>query len=147
MNQDDMRFEAIKDDYFPVSIEQISRIEARVGSLPSYYVEFISTFGGCGFSGEAVINHPDGEKFPIFTFFGRSEDSQDICEVLDSYPDLESDKKLPIADDMMGNIFVLDPHNGHVFLIDYAQKSAVAYRLANSFSEFLEILEVTPFDE
>jgi len=147
MRKNDTRFEPTDDDFIPVSSETIDRLQSDLGPLPRDYVKFITTFGGCGFAGDAAVIRADGKRFPILSFFGSDEDSRDLYEVLESHSDLMADKKLPIADDEMGSIFVLDPRTEQVFHINFAKGVADAHLLADSFSHFLSLLQVLPEDE
>ena len=52
----DLRFEPINEQFDPVEVEKIRQLERKIKtSLPKEYVNFISCYGGCGFSGNAKV--------------------------------------------------------------------------------------------
>lgn len=140
MSPTDSRFEPIQEHFRPVSAARVSELEAKLSAqLPKEYVAFLSHYGGCGFSGDANVP-VGGRKFPIFTFF----DDEKLLSKLDAYSDLTAESKIGIADDMAGNLYVLDALTGKVFFIDYTVIPPVGARVAATFDEFLSSIEVQP---
>ena len=147
MHIGDPRFEPIDEDFVPLTDEDLSAIEAAVeAELPVDYSRFLRSFGGCGFAGEASVIRPEEGPLPIFTFFGAGIESRGILGVLRLHPDLAQDHKLPIADDMAGNLYILDPATSRVYFVDFAGGVARASQVAPSFTSFLEMISVTPDD-
>jgi len=128
----------------PVSAESISLIEVVLGrSLPRDYREFLMLYGHCGFAGEAVIV-TDSEKFPIFTFYGGGDGNGSLLQQLTLHSDLKEIGALPIADDLFNNIYVFDLEAGVISRLDYSSGYAVAIKIANTFTDFVSRIEVTP---
>lgn len=142
MDNVDSRFEPIHEQFHPVGVEKIRELEERAkNSLPREYVDFLSCYGGCGFSGDAEVSS-NGQKLPIFTFF----DGEKLLAKLDVYSDLTAEGKITFADDMYGNPFVLDTSTGKVFFIDFTVNPPVGKKVTDSFSIFLASIEVQPFE-
>jgi hypothetical protein len=115
MNTSDSRFEPIHDQFQPVGVETIRELEAKLNtSLPKAYINFLSRYGGCGFSGDANVRC-GGSQLPIFTFFGGEK----LLSNLRIYDDLAAERKFSFADDMFGNPYVLDASTGLLFFIDF----------------------------
>ena len=142
MNTVDSRFEPIHRQFHPVDVEKIRELEQRMKtSLPREYVDFLSNYGGCGFSGDAEVSGND-QRIPIFTFF----DGEKLLAKLDVYSDLTAEGKITFADDMYGNPFVLDMSTGKVFFLDFTVNPPVGKKVTDSFSVFLASIEVQPFE-
>lgn len=138
------QLDPIEDSFKPLKFEDIKKIEDIIGKkLPKQYVEFIQRFGRCGFLGEATVV-TENENYPIFTFYGSGTGSGSLIRQLDLHPDLRDDGKLPIADDLFNNIYVLDVNLGRIYYIVYLQGHAKAKYIATSFSDFINKIEVIP---
>jgi len=141
MNPADLRFEPIQDRFRPLSAERIQELEVRLKStLPTAYVDFLSHYGGCGFSGDANVSSDRG-RFPIFTFF----DGQKLLSKLGFYEDLAAEGKLAIADDMAGNVYVLDASAGTLYFLDFSTNPPMGTKVADSFDKFLVSITVEPY--
>jgi hypothetical protein len=141
MSHADSRFEPIHDRFRPISLERIQEVETKLrASLPRAYVDFLSRYGGCGFSGDANVVF-EGGRFPVFTFF----DDQKLLSKLAFYEDLAAESKLAIADDMEGNIYVLDALAGPVHFLDFSVNPPVGTKVAETFERFLASIKVEPF--
>ena len=138
----DLRFEPINEQFDPVEVEKIRQLERKIKtSLPKEYVNFISCYGGCGFSGNAKVRG-NGQWQSIFTFF----DGEKLLAKLDIYSDLTAEGKVTFADDMYGNPFVLDTLTGQVFFIDFTVNPPIGRKVTDSFSVFLASIQVHPFE-
>lgn len=143
MRTGDQRFEPTDGEFLGLNEAEIQDIETTIGcTLPEDYSTFVGEFGGCGFSGDAIVRRPVGDPLPIFSFFGGGSGSHALTRVLRVYEDLALDQKIPIADDLEGNIFVLDPASGDMFYIDFTSNPPEASKVADTFSEFLAMIEV-----
>lgn len=130
----------IGDTFQPVSLADIAEIELKLArKLPKDYVEFLQKYGRCGFSEDAVA----GPSI-LLGFLGGGRDSGSLLSSIDFYKDLTADGKLVIADDMMGNPYVLDPLTGTTSYIDFTSSGPIGHHLATSFSDFLEKIEIEP---
>lgn len=131
-------------EYEPVAYETIVMIETALGKcLPSDYREFLMSYGRCGFSGEAAIV-TESSRFPIFTFYGGGDGNGSLILQMELHPDLQGIGALPIADDLFNNIYVFDLEEERISRLDYSSGCAVATKIANSFSELVSRIEVTP---
>jgi len=131
-------------EYEPMAFKSISMIEGALGRcLPTDYSEFLMLYGRCGFAGEATIV-TESSRFPIFTFFGGGNGNGSLIQQMELHPDLQAIGALPIADDLFDNIYVFDLEEGRISRLDYSSGRAVATKIADSFSEFVSRIEVTP---
>jgi len=110
-------------------------------TLPISYRQFLKRYGGCGFVGDAAIRDSESELL-IFTLFRYEE----ICKMLDIHGDLRDAGKLPIGDDMAGNLFVLDAETEAIFFLDFSRNPPLGILVASSFDRFLDMIDVTPFE-
>ncbi len=139
------QLEPIGNAFSPVSTDEIAKIETLLGvKLPKDYKTFISIYGRCGFAGEACIV-VNSKRFPIFTFYGSDTDSGSLLNQLELHPDLCDIGAIPIADDLFNNIYVYDTEQGGISLLDYSSGKAVAHKVATSFQELFERIEVKEF--
>jgi hypothetical protein len=142
MNQTDSRFVPENEHFLPVRADTLSEIESKIGAtLPPEYVLFVTTYGGCGFSGNGVVICNNGE-FPIFSFF---DDKRLISKIL-WYEDLTREKKFAIADDMMGNPYILDALNGCVYFLEFCSNPPIGTEIAKDFTNFLMSIRVEPYE-
>jgi hypothetical protein len=125
--------------------KDIRAIETKAGfKLPATYVSFLKTYGHCMFTGEATVKRP-GEMPPlrIDTMFGCGDSAGNILVDLQRHPEYRYNGLVPIADDNFNNRYVLRK-SGEVLFIDYSRGSAAISKLADSFDEFLNMLDVRP---
>jgi len=124
----DSRFEPAA----PFSDEEINKIESSIGrELPKDYCEFVKNYGGA-FVGGLIDGAAD---LPILTFFGTDE-NKGILSKLRTYPDLQNEGFLPIANCELGNIYVLNRENAVHYLNYYGGKTT-ARKVADTFREFV----------
>jgi hypothetical protein len=125
--------------------DDIQAIEAKAGfKLPATYVSFLKTYGRCMFTGEATVRCP-GEVPPlrIDTMFGCGDSAGDILTDMQRHPEYRNNGLVPIADDNFNNRYVLRK-TGAVLFIDYSRGTTAISKLADSFDEFLNMLDVRP---
>jgi hypothetical protein len=148
MNLNENWFEPISKKFEPLTSLEIDQIEEIIQKrLPEDYVQFISKYGGCRFAGDAFVNTNEGTRLPIFTFFGRGSDPQSLQSALRWYPDLADEGKLPIADDMFGNIFVLDASTEIISYVDFSPNPPKGVYVSDSFSDFMTSISLIPFED
>ena len=142
MNPPDSRFEPIHEQFQPVSIEKIQELELKLSAkLPEPYINFLMHYGGCGFSGFACA-YFRGRRLPIAKFF----DFEKLFSNLMYYDDLTADKKLAIANDFEGNIYVLDCSTSSVYYLDFTVNPPVGFLVETTFDRFLQSIQVEPSD-
>ena len=113
--------------------------------LPSEFRAFLARYGACGFRGNASVVTDTG-CFPVLVLYGRGSDAGSLLKALELHPDLQEVGALPIADDLFGDIYVLDVAEGGVFRLDYSTGSAEATRVADTFGAFLGSISVVPWE-
>lgn len=130
--------------------EDISEIEEAIGhNLPKDYVDFLLVNGGGEFIADAVLEF-GGEQHDILTIYGKdgnldlSSSGRDIRlgDERDGFPKTS----LIIGRDIFGNQYFLafSAGGGHIRWMDHASLSHI--HVANSFSQFLNMLEIAPLD-
>jgi len=108
-------------DYVTVPLDELTRIEARLGGgLPGGYRHFASRYGHSGFSEMAVVQllePSDGHAgVPLALFFGGAERGASLLASLEQNYERFPGGVLPIGEDPFGNLFCLalrnDPPGG-----------------------------------
>jgi len=123
--------------------DDIRAIETKAGfKLPAIYVSFLKTYGHCMFTGEATVRRV-GEMPPlrIDTMFGCGDSAGNILIDMQRHPEFRNNGLVPIADDNFNNRYVLRK-SGEVMFVDYSRGWAAISKLADSFDEFLNLLDV-----
>lgn len=121
----------------PFSDAYIEKIELSLNrKLPDDYRNFVKKFGGAFVGGEV-----DGsEEFSVLDFFGL-EEGNSVLEMLEIYPDLNSDGALPVARCELGNIYVLNNKN-EIFYINFYGGKTSATRVSSCFQDFIDRIVV-----
>lgn len=141
-------FDPVEDNYENLSGEEISQLERILNCrFPEEYRVFLSTYGRCMFSGEAIVKDESGNELEVFTMFGWKGEAGNIKKDSDLHPEYTQDGLIPIADDMFDNRFVLHVETGKVGFIDYSSGTATYTKVARSFEEFVKKIEVVPDEE
>lgn len=141
-------FEPVKDNYENLNDEEISQLETILNCrFPEDYRDFLSQYGRCMFSGEAIVKDEGGNELEVFTMFGGKGEAGNIKKDSDLHPEYTQDRLIPIADDMFDNRFVLHVETGKVGFIDYSSGAATYTHVAKSFEEFVKKIEVVPDEE
>ncbi len=141
-------FEPVENEFEPLSQEELSSLESSLGfSLPVDYAKFLKRFGRCVFIGEALTKTVNGLELEVFTMFGAKGDIGNLLYDIKLHPEYLVDKLVPIADDMFNNRYVLNYDSGEVSFIDYSNGQCSLVSIANSFTEFVNEIEVVPDDE
>jgi hypothetical protein len=143
------------DEYVPLSQAEVAELERQLGlSLPPDYLEFALAYGRCcffeDFGAVQLVEHL--RTVPVDTFFGGQASEPSVLTKREEYAAALPDGAVPIADDPLGNLYVLwvsDPKvPGSIWYLDYsgADRSVIesdgrwevpAYLAAASFTDLL----------
>ncbi|WP_367871861.1 SMI1/KNR4 family protein [Luteolibacter sp. Populi] len=118
----------------PFSESYVQAVENALGrKLPDDYRQFVKKYGG------AFVGGSLGD-FSILGFFDGDE-NDGILSVLESHDDLRDDGVLPIADDELGNLYVMNKQNS-IYYINYYGGGPSVERVAESFQDFIDRIVV-----
>jgi hypothetical protein len=112
--------------------------------FPSLLVTLLTRFGRCSFAGIGVVS-AHGREFDMFG--GRRDGHCSILEDWLFHPDYQTEKLIPIADDMFNNRYVWDTTSGKVLFIDYSHRHGEETVIGESFEDFLGKVDVVPDDD
>ena len=142
MNLDNI-FEPISGFFQSSDISAISKFENDYGiTFPDSYKAHLESYGRCMFSGSATIETECKSIVEIFTMYGINCDTGDIGKDLEMHDDYKENGYIPIGDDMFNNRYIIDSSNGKILFSDCSSSEYIAKLVANSFSEFLQKIEV-----
>jgi hypothetical protein len=121
----------------------VRAVEAKAGfKLPESYASFLKTFGRCMFARAATIRCSAPIPPPsIATMFGCKDSAGSILTDMRLHPEYLRNGLVPIADDNFNNRYVLRK-TGEILFIDYSRGAGVVSKVADSFDEFLSMLDV-----
>lgn len=141
-------FEPVEGVFEPLSREELSSLEGTLGfALPSDYKNFLTKYGRCVFTGEALVKTPSGQELELFTMFGAKGDAGNLLNDIDLHPEYLENDLIPIADDMFNNRYVLNLNSGEISFIDYTNGTGSQILIAKSFTDFLNKIEVVSDDD
>ncbi|MBZ9558060.1 MULTISPECIES: SMI1/KNR4 family protein [unclassified Modicisalibacter] len=104
---------------------------------------FLLSHGRCMFSGDATITDIAGNEREIFTMFGKGE-SGGVIEDYHIHPSYALENLIPIADDMFNNRFAMKYTTGEIFFLDHSPGENKCVKVAKSFTDFLEMINIEP---
>jgi hypothetical protein len=138
--------EPLGERFTGTSDDVLAQIEASIrATLPPDFREFQKRYGRCGFAGDARLPLSDGRYAPISNFFGGEAESGDLVRTLRAHDGFAEEQVVPVAHDDFDNLFVLDGKRSFgVYWIDYYSYPVRMHRVADSFREFIESIEVAP---
>lgn len=141
-------FEPILDEFEILSAEDLSSLEKALNcSLPEDYANFLLQYGRCMFAGEASIKLDNGRDLEVFTMFGTKSEVGNILSDIQLHPEYFDQGLIPIADDMFNNRYLINKKTGSIFFIDYDAAEASPVLVKNTFTEFINGIEVIPDEE
>jgi len=121
----------------PLSDADLDRLETQLGrSLPEDYRKFMREYGGA-FVGGSIDG---GEELSVLRFFGLQADGT-AAAASGFFTEFIEVGMLPVANCILGGIYVLKPDNSIWFRLVYSGK-LVLRQVAGSFGEFRDRIVV-----
>ncbi|WP_395748229.1 SMI1/KNR4 family protein [Prosthecobacter sp.] len=119
----------------PFTETDLATVERVLGqTLPTDYRDFACLYGGA-YVGGLIDGDP---KLPISAFL----DAGSVLSTLEICTDLKEDGVLPVADCVLGNLYVID-RGGAVHYINYYGGKTTSRMVADTFGEMLHRIVVS----
>lgn len=95
------KFKYLQQSYGQLSLENLKRVESKIGSLPKEYASLLLRENG-------GVTDPREDEYDDFVFFGIHSGTDSLDDVWDEFKGVYGLEHLPVAKDPNGNHLLIN---------------------------------------